>query len=544
MTGARTTRPRKPAATAPKRPDKARRALGEAIAKRAEDVVRGCEVRLGAAKILDTAVAEFNAEFGERRRASQRLGAQLIARWLLTGEVSKPEERAWLGGLGELAARASVSIAAMTHGYLIFRDVLQQVAEEEAAKLGTPAEVLEAVAGANRASCDSSIIWMTRAFDRQTEQQAAESIHLQSELAASEVRYRSLFESITSGVLVVSSDGVVSASNDATLAILGATREELVGTRVSEIVKRFTDESGAPLGRLPSAIASSSGTPVRNQVVKHEGAGGRPPVWIQVDAVPIFGPEQELVEVVMSFVDVSAVKAAEALRAESEAKSRFLATMSHELRTPLNSIIGFSQLLRMQAGDSLDERQLRYLGHIESSGKNLLALISDILELTKVAAGQITLEVVPVEVVKMLKEAVAELQPQLAEKGLEVKLSTPARLLARADEKRCRQVITNLLANAVKFTDAGGITVTAGSGGDVVEMVFADTGIGIPEEQLERVFDEFTQVDSGATRAYGGTGLGLPLTKRLVEIMSGRLTLSSVLGQGTTVRVLLPIATE
>ena len=93
----------------------------------------------------------------------------------------------------------------------------------------------------------------------------------------------------------------------------------------------------------------------------------------------------------------------------------------------------------MQAGVSLDERQLRYLSHIESSGKNLLALISDILELTKVAAGQITLEVVPVEVVKMLKEAVAELQPQLAEKGLEVKLSTPARLLARADEKRCRR---------------------------------------------------------------------------------------------------------
>src|SRR5207302_9082805 len=124
------------------------------------------------------------------------------------------------------------------------------------------------------------------------------------------------------------------------------------------------------------------------------------------------------------------------------------------------------------------------------------------------------------------------------------KLNVPEMLLARADPMRCRQVVTNLLNNAVKFTDSGAITITAGSTGEVVELVIADTGIGIPGDQLERVFDEFTQVDGTSTRSQGGTGLGLPLAKRLVEIMSGRLILTSVLGEGTTVRVLLPAAPD
>ncbi|TMC14425.1 MAG: hypothetical protein E6J29_03330 [Chloroflexi bacterium] len=146
------------------------------------------------------------------------------------------------------------------------------------------------------------------------------------------------------------------------------------------------------------------------------------------------------------------------------------------------------------------------------------------------------------DVVWMLKEAIAQLGPQLAEKRLDLQLNAPEMLLVRADPMRCRQVITNLLNNAVKFTDAGAITVTASGSGEVVELLIADTGIGIPEDQLARVFDEFTQVDGSSTRSQGGTGLGLPLAKRLVEIMSGRLSLTSVLGQGTTVRVLLPAA--
>jgi PAS domain S-box-containing protein len=431
----------------------------------------------------------------------------------------------------------------MTHGYLIFRDVLQEVAEEEGAKLATPPQVLEEVALANRASCDSSIIWMTRAFDRQQERQAEASVRLHVELATSEARHRGLFESIACGVVVISPEGVVTAFNDAALTILRGTREQLLGARIAEIMARLEDEEGAPLKPAAPPVASSLSRPDRARIVKYPGSGRRAPIWLQVDSAPIFAGDGKLVEVVTSFVDVTAVKTAEALKAESEAKSRFLATMSHELRTPLNSIIGFSQLLRIQAGDALDDRQLRFLGHIESSGKNLLAMISDILELTKVAAGQITLELGPVEVVSILSEAVAALEPQLADKGLKAELKAPERLLARCDPMRCRQVVTNLLANAVKFTDSGGITVTAAGGGDVVEMVFADTGIGIPEEQLERVFDEFTQVDGSSTRAYGGTGLGLPLAKRLVELMSGRLTLTSVLGKGTTVRVLLPAAT-
>ena len=513
-------------------------ALGAALKLHSEECVRLCEQRLKAAG-MDVA---GTPEFHRRRRATQLLGVQLFARWLETGEMSTAEERKYLGGLGDLAAQMGISILQITRGYFQFRDVVKELLDEEAVRLGTPPDLLDRVHQMNLFSCDNSVLWMTRNFDRQKDLQAAEEMRLHSELAASEARFRRVYESMTCGVVVVAPDGVVLSCNDAAGAMLEFPKEKLVGHNVFS-VKGYRTEEGASLEQVPTAEALATRTAIWGRVVKHHFGDGRPIRWHQVDAVPIFGADGDLVQVISTFVDVTSVKAAEELRAESAAKSRFLATMSHELRTPLNSILGFAQLLRINDKGNLDETQQRYVNNIETSGGHLLALISDILELSKVAAGQVAISVEDVELAPAIEQVAEEFEPLFAGMPIELKFDLKPGLVARVDRLRFRQVVVNLVANALKFTEVGSVTISTRERVSKVELRVADTGIGIPFDQMDRVFDEFTQVDSSTTRAHGGTGLGLPLTRRLVEMMDGTFTLDSIEGCGTTAVVLLPLAT-
>ena len=496
-----------------------------------------CELRLEALGIEEVGTPEFRA----RRRAAQLLGVQLFGRWLLTGETSTVEERTWLGEMGRQGAQTDVSIAHMTRGYLIFRDVVAELLDDEAQRLGTSAGVLGRVLRMNALSCDSSVLWMTRCFDQQKELQAATAVRLNAELVASEARFRSVYESIACAVMVFSPDGIVTGCNDAAVAMFEVPAEKMIGSNVFKVGPTYKSESGAELKRVPSAEAVATRQAVRGAVVKHDFGDGRPVRWFQVDAVPIFDTDGELIEVVSTSVDVTAVKTAEELRAESAAKSRFLATMSHEMRTPLNSILGFAQLLRIYDTGQLDETQKRYVKNIETSGGHLLSLISDILELSKVAAGQVALKIEDVDAANAVREVADEFEPMLTEKPIELRLDLRPRLLTRVDPIRFRQVVVNLLANALKFTEAGSVTISTRKRARQLELRVADTGIGIPPDQIDRVFDEFTQVDSSPTRTHGGTGLGLPLTRRLVELMGGTVTLESAVGRGTTAVVLLPL---
>ena len=496
-----------------------------------------CEERRAGLEIPEVGTPEFRA----RRSASQLLGFQLFARWLRTGVISTRKERTWIGELGELGARHGVSIASMTRGYLVFRDVTLELINQEAERLETPPDVLDRVRQMNSFSCDSSILWMTRNFDHQKELQAAEEVRLNAELVASEGRFRSVYDSIACGVVVVAPDGVISGCNDAAAALLEFPAEQMIGTNVFSVGAAYRDEAGARLEQVPTAEAVATRKPIRGRVIKHDFGDGRPVRWHQVDAIPIFGTDGALTRVVTTYVDVTAVKAAEELRVESAAKSRFLATMSHELRTPLNSILGFAQLLRIYASGKLDETQRRYVGNIETSGAHLLALISDILELSKVAAGQVVLKVEDVEVAEAIRQVAEEFEPMLAGTPVKLKLDVRPKLVARVDPLRFRQVVVNLIANALKFTEAGSVTISTRKKARQLELRVVDTGIGIPPDQIERVFDEFTQVDSSETRTRGGTGLGLPLTRRLVEMMGGTVVLESKLGRGTTAKVLLPL---
>jgi signal transduction histidine kinase len=230
------------------------------------------------------------------------------------------------------------------------------------------------------------------------------------------------------------------------------------------------------------------------------------------------------------------------LERASKHKSEFLANMSHELRTPLNAIIGFSQVLREQMFGNVNEKQAEYLDDIISSGNHLLSLINDVLDLSKVEAGQVELEVGPFSVQEALERGVVMVRERATKDGVQVALTADPDIdVVEGDERRIRQVIFNLLSNAVKFTPAGGtVDVTAAQAKGEVRVSVADTGPGIAPQDHERIFEEFQQTETGVEQREG-TGLGLALSKRLVELHGGRIWVDSELGKGSTFVFTLPL---
>jgi signal transduction histidine kinase len=230
------------------------------------------------------------------------------------------------------------------------------------------------------------------------------------------------------------------------------------------------------------------------------------------------------------------------LEAASKHKSEFLANMSHELRTPLNAIIGFSQVLREQMFGNVNEKQAEYLDDIISSGNHLLSLINDVLDLSKVEAGQVELDVGPFSLQEAVERGIVMVRERATKDGVQVALTADPNIdVIEGDERRIRQVIFNLLSNAVKFTPAGGtVDVTAAQANGEVRVSVADTGPGIAPQDHERIFEEFQQTETGVEQPEG-TGLGLALSKRLVELHGGRIWVDSELGEGSTFVFTLPL---
>jgi signal transduction histidine kinase len=229
------------------------------------------------------------------------------------------------------------------------------------------------------------------------------------------------------------------------------------------------------------------------------------------------------------------------LEAASRHKSEFLANMSHELRTPLNAIIGFSQVLRDEMAGPVNAKQAEYLDDISSSGNHLLSLINDVLDLSKVEAGQVELEVHPFSLREALERGVVMVRERATEDGVRLAFAADPEVdIVDGDERRIKQVIFNLLSNAVKFTPAGGeVDVSAARVNGEVRVSVADTGPGIPPEDRERIFEEFQQSETGVGLREG-TGLGLALSKRFVELHGGRIWLESEPGHGSTFIFALP----
>ena len=229
------------------------------------------------------------------------------------------------------------------------------------------------------------------------------------------------------------------------------------------------------------------------------------------------------------------------LETASRHKSEFLANMSHELRTPLNAIIGFSQALRERLFGEVNAKQEEYLDDILSSGNHLLSLINDVLDLSKVEAGEVKLVVAPFSLREALESGVVMVRERATRDGVEVVLApAPGVDVVDGDERRIRQVIFNLLSNAVRFTPAGGsVAVSAAQANGEVKVSVADTGPGLAAEDHKRIFDEFQQAEAGLAQR-DGTGLGLALSKRLVELHGGRIWVESEVGKGSRFVFTLP----
>ena len=237
-------------------------------------------------------------------------------------------------------------------------------------------------------------------------------------------------------------------------------------------------------------------------------------------------------------------------------KDEFLANMSHELRTPLNAILGMTEILEEQIFGDLNDRQMQSLHTIENSSKHLLELINDILDVAKIEAGQIHLSCQPSNIEALCQSSLVFIKQQAFNKKIQLESLIPANLpTINLDERRIRQVLINLLNNAVKFTSNGGkislqvsyiqvldnVAIAQGCPCDTIEMSVIDTGIGIAPDQIKRLFQPFVQVESALNRSYNGTGLGLALVKRLVELHGGEVRLTSELGVGSCFTIALPI---
>jgi signal transduction histidine kinase len=234
--------------------------------------------------------------------------------------------------------------------------------------------------------------------------------------------------------------------------------------------------------------------------------------------------------------------ALEAAAAASQSKSQFLAAMSHELRTPLNAIIGFSEMLSREMFGALDSRYRDYATNIYDSGRHLLGLINDILDFSKLEAGRFELQDDSIEIEKVIAETLNIMGHQAERNGLNVILNLAPHLpRIHADSRRVRQILLNLISNAIKFTPEGGeIKISAAIKNGELVLIIADTGIGMSADDIPKALTRFGQIDSRLSRKYDGTGLGLPLSKRLVELHGGVLEIESVVGAGTTVTVRFP----
>lgn len=382
-------------------------------------------------------------------------------------------------------------------------------------------------------------------------------------LADSEARYREVFENPSEGIVVLQSQQIRMA-NSAALRMLGLSESEAIGRDYLSVLheedrrlmpKREERErrqrSGEPelTARLLTSDGSGRWTEFRSRRIVWEGLPALLVVYSDIDRRK--RAEDELERYRQRLEQMVSERTAEVVaerdRAESAslAKTAFLGNMSHEIRTPMNAIIGFSELLRLEV-----ERpeHIERVNEILSASRHLLELISGILDLSKIESGEMRLERRPMQLERLVEDVRAMMQPAAAAKGLALRVdAAPVPGAFIADELRLRQSLLNLVANAIKFTERGEVVIglrlrSAEATRCEVELQVSDTGIGIAPDKLQLIFQPFSQADGSTTRLYGGTGLGLTISRQLVELMGGRIEVDSEAGRGSRFRLVVPLS--
>jgi len=353
------------------------------------------------------------------------------------------------------------------------------------------------------------------------------------EFREAQERAKSFFEAQGDVIVRRDGNGAITYANDAFCALAGRPREDLLSTSFA-----------LPVEQQSETALLTDGTRAYDQKIATPD-GGRWIAWREVTVRSDRGSEMQSVgrDVTdRAIAERALADARDQAEAANRAKSRFLAVVSHEIRTPLNGILGMADLL----GDTpLTPEQATYLAAMKASGGTLVSFIEELLDLAKIEAGRLDLAPQPFALSAFVEEAVELLGPRAQAKGLEICSYVDERLPSRlvGDAARLRQVIFNLVGNAIKFTEAGGVSIIVEPGPHADEIVIAvrDTGIGIAAEDHSRVFLEFEQADVGSTRQYDGIGLGLTISKRIVERMGGSIAVDSVPGAGATFRVTVPL---
>jgi len=387
-----------------------------------------------------------------------------------------------------------------------------------------------------------------------------ELVHTEEALVESESRQRMVLQTLGEGVYGTDLDGICTFINPAALGFLGLSEEEVLGKNTHQLFHHHrADGTPLPQAECPLILTAKDGQTRRLEDVFWRKNGESFPVRLTITAKL---REGIITGVVVSFADISENRrvaqeleqhrnhleaqvrqrteqleiARQAAEAANRSKSAFLANMSHEIRTPLNAVLGMVHLLRR---DAPTVEQIDRLDKIDSASQHLLAVINDILDISKIEAGKLVLDETTVDINGILKRVLSVLGDRAREKGLELRIETddfPHTFIG--DPTRITQCLINYAGNAIKFTERGSITVRArrhseDSSGVLLRFEVEDTGIGIPDDTIDRLFGIFEQADSSTSRKFGGTGLGLAITRRLAELMGGKVGVASRVGAGS-----------